>query len=458
MNKSFEEKNILKLLLKFALPATAGNLIFAMYHLVDRYFIGKYIGSYALSGMTLSFPFTNFIFGLIGLISVGAMNLIPIYFGKNDNKKAQKALGNTIFMYLTTYLIVVILNLLFLGDLLLLFGATEKSLPFAFSYVNILNLGLIFMFLNFGMLRLIRSEGNPKMGMVFALIGCVANIIFDWFFIAVLEWGVKGAAIATVMGNFVGFILVVDYYIIRKKSKIKLDWNALKPDFKLIKESLSIGVSPFMRKLGTTSVMVIITRMLFKYGGDMAVGSFGIIDVLTTLTMLLIGGIGTGAQPIISYNYGARNYKKVKKILVLSMGISTIIATLSFIILYGFGEFIISRFVDDKDLVKVCYDGMKLYIIAMPLLSFQTLGVEFFQAINRPKISVFLNIFRKIILTVPALFIFSILFGLKGVWLTLPIVDIIAAITTFTYIIKVVKELSTDKEDNSEIDENIVIA
>lgn len=447
MVKSFEEKNVMKLLLKFAIPATAGNLIFALYHLADRFFIGKYLGSYALSGMTLSFPFFNFIMGIIGLISIGGMNLIPIYLGKKDENGAKKILSNIFIMFLATYVVIVFLNLFFLKDLLILFGATENSLPFAYKYLNIMSYGLIFMFFNFGLSVLIRAEGNPKKDMQIAFIGCVSNIIFDWLFIAVFNWGVTGAAFATVAGNVVGFIMVMDYYFISKKSKLNLDLNFINIDYKLMKESLSIGLSPFLRKLGTTTVMAILMRQLFKYGGDMAVASFGIIDVLSTLTLLLIGGIGSGAQPIISYSYGANDYKKVKKVFYFAMGVSTVIASISFIILYNFGEHLIKIFNDDKALIEAGKYGLKFYILAMPLLSFQTLGVEFFQAINKPKISIFLNLFRKVVMTIPVLYIFSNIFGLIGVWLAIPIVDFIAAGTTMIFIRKHFKIFHFKKDE-----------
>ena len=407
MKLDLENEKISKLLWRYAIPSIIGGLVFMLYNVVDRIFISRGVGTYALSALSLTFPLFNVLAGITAFISVGATAKIGLKLGENKKEEAEKILGNVFFIFIIISISLTIFGNLFIDKILYFLGANESTFSMAYDYLIILIDGLFFMIFPFGIMGLMQAEGNPKMAMVAAILGALINLCLDPIFIFVFKMGIKGAAIATVLANVIVAIYITYHFLFGKTRYLTLRKENLKIDIKLMVEVMKIGISPFFRKMATSTTILVVNRALISYGGSSSVAVLGIIDTISSIIFMIVMGINEGTQPIISYNYGARNYKRVKEAIFKSLYISTIIGSLSLILVFMFKRDIIGIFSKDLTLIKKCEEVLLIYMMMTPLLGFQTLGVNFFQAIDRSKIAIFLNIFRKVLMLIPLIFIFS---------------------------------------------------
>ncbi len=442
MGHNLGEEKISRLLWKFSIPTIIGSLVYALYNIVDRIFISRGAGSLALSGLSICFPIFNIFAAIAMFISVGAQAKISLKLGEGKKEEANKIVSSVISIYAVISLLLYFLGKLYLEDLLLLFGASTQTLPYAYDYMIVLLPLLFFMLFPFGINSLIQASGKPKIAMTGSLIGAIINIILDPIFIFYLDMGVKGAAYATGIANVVAASYILYNITFAKNRVLELKIKYMLPDFKLMKEVMNIGISPFLRKLATSMTLVVLNRSLLLYGTDLSIGAVGVIDTVSSVVFMLVMGINEGAQPIIGYNYGAKNYERVKETLIKAMITSTLIGTVSLIIIYTFPRSIISIFTEDENLLNESIYGLKLFLLMTPLLGFQTLGVNYFQAVDKAKKAIFLNVFRKVILVIPMIIIFGKLWGKGGVWIANPVADFFAALVTFVFLVKEVKELS----------------
>jgi len=450
MKLDFENEKIGKLLWKYAIPSIVGGLVFALYNIVDRIFISRGVGTYALSALSLTFPLFNIIAGVTAFISVGATAKIGLKLGERKKDDAEKILGNTFTIFLFMSLILTILGNVYLDKLLYFLGANESTFSLARDYLIILINSLFFLLFPFGIMGLMQAEGNPKKAMTAGLIGTLLNIILNPIFIFGLHMGIKGSSLATALANIFVAIYVFHHFIWSKKRNLSLKWKNLKIDFGLMVEVMRIGISPLLRKLATSMTIVIINRSLINYGGSSSVAVLGIIDTISTVIFIVIMGINEGAQPIISYNYGAKNYKRVKDAIFKSLQASTIIGTIALIIVIIFQNQMIAAFTKDQNLVAEVKEALVIYMLMTPLLGFHTLGVNFFQAIDRSRVAIFLNLFRKVFLLIPLILIMSNTFGEMGIWYANPLSDILAAFVTF-YFLKREFGILNGKEKENEL-------
>ncbi len=441
MGHNMGEEKIGRLLWKFSVPTIIGSLVYALYNIVDRIFIARGTGSLGLSGLSICFPIFNIFAAIAMFISVGAQAKISLKLGEGKREEANKILSSVISIYALISVIIYILGKVYLEDLLLLFGASPQTLPYAYDYMIVLLPLLFFMLFPFGINSLIQASGKPKIAMVGSLIGAIVNIILDPIFIFYLDMGVKGAGYATGIANVVAALFIFYNLTISKDKGLEFKIKYMIPEFKLMKEVANIGISPFLRKLATSMTLVVLNRSLLLYGTDLSVGAVGVIDTVSSVVFMLVMGINEGAQPIIGYNYGAKNYDRVKETLMKAMVISTFIGTLSLVVIYTFPKEIISIFTKDEELLEESIYGLKLFLLMTPLLGFQTLGVNYFQAVDKAKKAIFLNIFRKVILVIPMIIIFGKLWGKGGVWIANPVADFFAGLVTFVFLAKEVKEL-----------------
>ena len=440
-SKQLGEEKVGKLLLKFSIPAIVGMLVNALYNVIDRIFIGRGIGKLALSGVTVTFPIATIILAFGMLIGIGTAALISIKLGQQKKEEAEHILGNAFTLIIIISMIVTVVGLIFLEPMLLKFGASKDTLPYAKEYITIILLGVVFQNIGFGLNNTIRSEGNPRVAMVTMLIGGILNTILDPLFIFVFNMGTRGAAIATVIAQAVNTIWVLSYFF-GGKSVLRIRYKNLKLDAKVVKGIFAIGMSPFSMQLAASIVTIISNRNLVRYGGDLALGVMGVIMSIAMLVLMPIFGINQGCQPIIGYNYGAQKYDRVKHALKLAILSATVITTTGFIIIQLFPRQLISIFNNDPELIAIGVHGIRIYLFMLPIIAFQIISSNYFQAIGKAKISIFLSLSRQVIILIPLLLILPKFFGLNGVWISGPSSDAISSILTAIFIFIEIRHLN----------------
>ncbi|TGE38284.1 MATE family efflux transporter [Desulfosporosinus fructosivorans] len=442
MNRSHElgEEKVGKLLLKFSIPAIIGMLVNGLYNIVDRIFVGRGVGSLALSGIAISFPITLAIMAFGMLIGIGATSVISIRLGQQRREEAEQIVGNAFVLLVGITLVISLLGYLFMEPLLVSFGASADVLPYAKDYIRIILIGAVFQSIGFGMNNFIRAEGNPKAAMYTMILGAILNTILNPIFIFGLHLGVAGSALATVISQFVTSVWVL-YYFLGDKAMLKLRLKNLKLKWIFIRDILAIGISPFSMQLVGSLVTVFLNRSLANYGGDIPIAAMGIITSVAMLIFMIMFGIGQGAQPILGYNYGARNYDRVKQTLKLSVVAATGVMTLGFLMVELFPVALMSLFSKDPELIRVGANGMRLYLLMLPIIGFQVTVVGYFQATGKPRKSLFLSLSRQLIFLVPALWILPKFLGLTGVWLAAPVSDLASAALTAVWLYKDFEQL-----------------
>ncbi|WP_315120110.1 MATE family efflux transporter [uncultured Clostridium sp.] len=452
-SKQLGEESIGKLLLKFSIPAIIGMIVNALYNMVDRIFIGRGVGALAISGLAVGFPLSiiNMAFGM--LVGIGSSTMISIKLGENKKNEAEKILGNALVLNIIISLMVSILGLMFLDNLLKIFGASSATLPYARDYMKYIIGGAVLQNIGFAINNIIRAEGSPKVAMATMLIGALINTILDPIFIFVFNMGVQGAAIATIIAQAVSSIWVLAYFF-GNKSTLKIKKQNLKIEMDTVKTIFSIGISPFSMQIAASLVTTLYNNNLLKHGGDLAVGAMGIINSIIMLFLMPMFGINQGCQPIIGYNYGAKQYDRVLKTLKIAIAAGVTIATVGFIVIQTFPEALISIFgKENKELIALGSRGIRIYMAALPVIGFQIISSNYFQAVGKAKISIFLSLSRQFILLVPLLLILPPIFKLDGVWITGPISDILSSIITAVFLFKAVKTLKEKIKDNEKEEE-----
>lgn len=447
-SKLLGEEKISKLLIKFSVPSIIGMLISALYNVVDRIYIGNGVGSLGIAGITIGFPLMIIMMAFGMLIGVGATSLISIRLGEQKKDEAELILGNSLSLLTVIAVFLTILGFVFINPLLKVFGASEAVLPYAIAYFRIILWGTVFQSIGFGMNNMIRAEGNPKMAMLTMLIGAILNIILDPIFIFVFKWGIEGAALATILSQMVTTIWIL-YYFSRGKSLLKIHLRNLRVRPMIFKSIIAIGSAPFAMQLAASVLTLILNKSLAHYGGDIAISGMGIINSIIMLLLMPIFGITQGAQPIIGFNYGAKKYDRVKETLKLAIIAATVVVTFGFVISRLFPEQLMGLFNrTDKELIQLGAHAMKIFLIFLPIIGFQIVGANYFQAVGKPKQAMLLSLSRQVLILIPALLILPRFFGLEGIFWAGPISDVIATILTGIFIFRELKTLKMDELRN----------
>ncbi|MGV8982636.1 MATE family efflux transporter [Clostridium sp.] len=457
--KELGTESIGKLLLKFSIPAITGMIVSALYNIVDRIYIGHIngVGSYALSGLAITFPISVIIMAFGMLVGIGASAVISIKLGEKDQKTADDILGNALILITIISLVIGILGILFLNKLLILFGASESSIPYAKAYIQIILIGSVFQNIGFGINNIIRAEGNPKMAMLTMVFGAIINIILDPILIFGFNMGIEGAAIATVISQAFNTLWVLKYFTFKNSGSIlKIKKANLKLNKHIIKEIFAIGMAPFSMQIASSLVIILYNKGLYSYGGDLAIAAMGILNSISMLVFMPIFGISQGIQPIIGYNYGAKLYPRVLKVLKLAITFGTCIVTIGFIAVQLFAKPLIAVFVGNNPaLINLGARGLRIDLIFLPILGFQILGASYFQAINEAKISMLLSILRQVIVLIPLILVLPLFFKLDGLWLSQPCADLIATALTAFFLYKSIERLKGKITSNTKIEEEL---
>lgn len=440
-SRQLGEENVGKLLLMFSIPAITGMLVNALYNIVDRIFVGNGVEPLAISGIVIAFPIMNVIMAFGMLVGIGAASLISIRLGEDRKDDAEKILGNALVLVIILSILLTIIGLVILKPLLIMFGATGKVLTYASQYTFIILIGTLFQNLSFSMNHSIRASGSPKMAMYTMLIGAILNTILNPIFIFLLHLGIRGSSLATVISQAVSAAWVLHFFF-SGKSLLKIKRKNLRLQKNIILGIFSIGMSPFAMQFAASIITIILNSSLLRYGGDIAIAAMGVINSLTMLILMPIFGINQGVQPIIGFNYGAKQFNRVKEALKLAIMGATIISTVGFVIVQIFPRPMISLFgKGDLDLINIGSHGMRIFLSMLPIIGFQIVSSNYFQAVGKPKHSMFLSLSRQVIVLIPLLLILPPIFKLNGVWLAGPSADFVSSLITAVFIFMEMRHL-----------------
>lgn len=432
------------LLLKFSIPAIVGMLVNAMYNVVDRMYVG-WLGPLAMTGIGLNLPFMTLLMAFGMLIGIGAAANISIKLGQRKIEEAEHVLGNSVSLLVILMTIIMILGLIYKVPLLYLFGASSATIGYADDYITIILLGAIFQGVGFGVNNIIRAEGSPKIAMYTMLLGALTNIVLDPLFIFTFKMGIKGAAVATVISQIVSAIWVMQYFL-SGKSKLKFRAKHLKIDWHMTMGILAIGMSPFSMQVAASVVSIISNNALKSTGGDIAIGAMTVINAIAIFFMMPIFGINQGSQPIIGFNYGAKEYARVKEALKKATIAATLISTLGFVVTQVFTVSLIKIFNSDAQLIATTSFGMRIFLCMLPFIGFQVVSANYFQAVGKAPKAMFLSLLRQVIVLIPMLLILPKFFGLTGVWMAGPIADFSASVVTAIFLFVEMRHLEDQHE------------
>ncbi len=445
--KLMGEENILKLFVKFSLPAILGMLVQSMYNIVDRIFIGNIpeYGGYAISGVGVVLPITFIIMGFSMLFGIGAGANISIKLGEGKDKDAEKLFGAGLFMLIVTGVFITVFGLMFLEKIVNLYGADDSIRIYAKNYLRIILYGNVFNTVAFGLNNIIRAEGNPKIAMYTMLIGAIINTILDPILIFTFNMGVSGAALATIIAQFATFIWTISYFI-NKKSMLELKRKYIKFNKELVFKIMSIGASPFAMQVAGSVIGIIMNRSLLFYGSSKAIGAYAAINSIVTLFFMPVFGMNQGLQPIVGYNYGAKNYDRAREALKVAIIAATMVTATGGILIQLFPEMFINFVTKDADIRLIGVQGIKRFMLFMPVIGFQIISSTFFQAIGMAKKSFILSMLRQVIILIPLLLILPNIYGLMGIWTAAPISDMLTTIITGIFLYIQLKDMRKEEK------------
>jgi putative MATE family efflux protein len=421
-----------RLLTKLSAPAIVGMVVQALYNVVDTWFVSRYVGTSGLAGTTVAFPIQMILIGIGVSVGIGGASLLSRRMGEQDREGASFALGNMISLSILTGIVCMAGGLIFMEPLLRIFGANSDIMPYARDYISVILLGGAFFIFSVVASSAARAEGNAKVAMFTMIIGGCLNVALDPIFIIVMNRGVRGAAEATVISVFVSCLFLL-HYILKGKSEIALKPRHLRLKPPIVTEIFAVGSSDFARTAAMSVTSAIFNNVLKGLGGATPIAVFGIIFRVISFVFMPMIGIAQGAQPILGFNYGARQFHRVRDCLKLANKSATILACAGFVVFMIFPEQIFRIFSKsgEEELIVMGTNAMRLLVLAFPFIGYQAIGASLFQAVGKAKPAIFLAFSRQVLFLIPMVIILSKLFGLKGVWMSFPAADVTAFIVTW---------------------------
>ncbi|MBQ7622392.1 MAG: MATE family efflux transporter [Bacteroidales bacterium] len=438
------------LLKRYAVPGIIASTAASLYNMVDSIFIGHIpdVGPHAISGLAVTFPLMNISIALGTLVGVGAMTLISILLGQKNYSGAAKVLSNTLTLNLIIGIVFTVVALAFLDPILYFFRASEKTLPFARDYMTIILLGNTFSHLMHGFNGIIRSSGHPATAMGLTLFTVISNAILDPIFIFTLGLGIKGAALATVICQLLALA-----YTLRFLSDKRRFLHFAKPVFRLswkvARQSLAIGSGPFLMNLAASLVALFVNQQLRKYGGDLAIGAYGIINRFSMLFIMICMGFNQGLQPIAGYNYGARLYSRVKEIFILTAKWEVLVTTVCFILSETVPGTAARLFTEDEEMIRLASRGMRIINAGVAFVGFGIVSGNLFQCLGMVKKSIFLSLSRQLLFLLPLIYLLPLRFREAGVWVSFPISDIVSVIVSAIFVVSLFRKFNRLRDGDS---------
>lgn len=426
-NVDYLNGKLFPMILKFSIPAAISLLITAIYNIVDRMFVGNFNGTSALAGLSVCFPLSYMMMAFALMCSAGGSTFFSLFSGKNEPERMNKAFGNA-FVLVCGFEILLSIILLLLPDLFLnLFGVTETAYPYAIQYYRIVALGCLFQGLSQLFCDFVRVSGKPVLGMCVTGIGAVTNIILDAVFIVIFDWGVVGAATATVIGQFLSALFGA-FLVFTNRTQVRISGTIFRPEKRLCLQILSCGFAFWVTQIAMGFISLVYNSQLGKYGGDIAISVYAVISSVMTFVIMPASGISQGIQPIVGNNYGSGNYKRVMSTLWQGTFLSVSITCVIWLIVLLFPKQLLAAFGGTEEMFQIGVSGLRVNFCITPVLGFVMLATTFFQSINRPVPSIVITVLRQIVFLVPFLYLLPLLLGINGIFIAQPISDLVATI------------------------------
>ena len=429
-----------KLLMKYAGPAIIAMTASSLYNMIDSIFIGHGVGPLAIAGLAVTFPLMNLSAAFGTLVGVGASTILSVLLGQKNYDVANKVLGNVVTLNIIIGLVFMSVALTFLDPILYFFGASENTIVYAREYMQVILFGNVITHLYLGLNNQLRASGNPRMAMNLTIMTVILNVIFAPLFIFVLDMGIRGAALATVIAQFVALVVILRYFS-NQNRLLHFRKKNLKLDTRIAKDSLSIGLAPFLMNSAACLVTLFINQQLKSYSGDLAIGAYGIVNRISFLFIMINMGLNQGMQPIAGYNYGARKYSRVKEVYGKTVKYATVVALIGFIVSIAFPHAAVSIFTSDRELIELAAKGLVLINLMLPLVGFQMVTSNLFQCLGMINKSIILSMSRQLLFLLPLLYVMPLMLDSKGIWLSFPISDFLASLVTFIMLMGLLKKL-----------------
>ncbi len=446
----FSKGNVVENILKLALPMTLAQLINVLYNIVDRIYIGRIPenATLALTGLGLCLPIISIVIAFANLFGMGGAPLCSIERGRGNDQEAENIMGNSFVLMAAFGLGLTVLGLVFKKPMLYLFGASDLTYPYADQYISIYLLGNVFVMIGLGMNSFINAQGFGTMGMVTVLLGAITNIILDPIFIFVLDMGVRGAAIATVLSQFLSALWIVKF-LTGRKTILRLKASCFHLKKHRVKDIIALGMSGFTMSATNSLVQVMYNTFLQRYGGDLYVGVMTVINSIREVISMPVGGITNGAQPVMSFNYGAGEYGRVKKAIIFTSVVSIAYTTVMWGLVHGFPRFFIRIFNQEEELLKAGVPALRIYYFGFFFMSLQFAGQSVFVALGKARQAVFFSIFRKVVIVIPLILLLPVLMenGTAGIFMAEPVSNLVGGGACFlTMLVTLWPELSEKRK------------
>ena len=435
-------EKVSRLLRQYAVPAIIAMTASSLYNMVDSIFIGHGVGKFAIAGLALTFPMMNLGAAFGALVGVGASATISRLLGQKNYDMAQKVLGNVVTLNTIIGLVYTIVFMIFLDPILYFFGASENTIGYARDYMVIILLGNIITHMYLGLNAVMRSAGMPKKAMYATIFTVIINAILDPLFIYVLDWGIKGAAIATIIAQTLALGWIVKIFS-NRNLVIHFKRGIYKLKKKIVKDVISIGMAPFFMNTAACLIVILINQGLQRHGGDLAIGAYGIVNRVSFVFVMIVLGLNQGMQPIVGFNYGAKQFLRVKEALKLTILYATAIMTLGFLLAEIFPRQIVMIFTTDEELIQQAIKGMRIVFACFPIVGFQIVTGNFFQSVGMAGKSVFMSLTRQLLFLLPGLLIFPYFFQDNGIWMSMPISDGLSSLVAFIMLYNQMKKFKT---------------
>ena len=420
-------KPVGKLLAQYAFPAIIAMIAASLYNIVDRIFIGQIVGPMAISGLAITFPFINLGAAFGAAVGIGASTSISVKLGQRDYETAENILGNTVTLNLIIGSAFGIICLIFLDPILRFFGASDATIPYARSFMEVILAGNVISHMYFGMNAVLRAASKPRQAMMATIFTVLMNIVLDFIFIRLWGWGIRGAAFATVLSQALALCWQMKQ-LTNKDEILHLKRGIYRLKRHLVENIISIGISPFLMNACACIVVIFMNNQLVKYGGDMAVGAFGIAYSVAMIFIMFVIGLDQGMQPIAGYNYGSQQTDRLMRVLKLTIFAATGIMVTAWLIAHLAPYYCARMFTKDPELIRQSIKAIQINMMMYPIVGFQMVVTNFFQCIGKVKISIFLSLSRQLLFLIPLLVILPNFFNLDGVWASLPSSDFLASL------------------------------
>ena len=456
-------ERIRKLLMQYAVPAVVAMTASSLYNMVDSIFIGHGVGPLAISGLALTFPLMNLAAAFGSLVGVGAATLISMRLGQRDYATAQRVLGNVVMLNLLLGVGFGLVALLFLDPILYFFGASDATIGYAREYMTVILLGNVITHMYLGLNSVLRASGHPRKAMYATINTVVINTVLDPIFIYGFGWGIRGAAIATVLAQIIS--LVWQFRLLSDRSElIHFRRGIYRLRRRIVRDVLAIGMSPFLMNLAACFIVILINKGLKTYGGDLMIGAYGIVNRLAFVFVMIVMGVNQGMQPIAGYNFGAQQYDRVLRVLKLTIVCAVGITTAGFLV----GEFAprlaVSLFTSDEELIRLSVEGMRIVFVFFPIIGFQMVATNFFQSIGMAGKAIFMSLSRQLLFLMPGLLFLPRFFevstpwdGSWGVWCAMPLSDFLATVVAFFMLTHQLRKFRAELSARSAADKPAVL-